>query len=86
MILVSWRELWLPSRPPALCLLFRGHRTLSEEPVRERGRGGGRVWCVPSPHLEFAGESSDLIGRKVRVIAEDNERDFPLATCLVELA
>ena len=41
--------------------------------------------CFAS-YVEFSGKSSDLIGRKVRVVMEDNEGDFPLATGLVKLS
>ena len=36
-------------------------------------------------YTKFSGESSDLIGRKVRVVVEYNEGGFPLAAGLVKL-
>lgn len=35
-------------------------------------------------YTKFSGESSNLIGRKVRVVVEDNEGGFPLAAGLVK--
>ena len=35
--------------------------------------------------MKFVSKSSDLSRGKMRVVMENNERDFPLAACFVKL-